>query len=234
MVYEKDMKKMAVFPSKKAFAKLLAAIFFCLCGGASLNANSLPPLAEVIARMQLAADNAKTITASFSQEVLMQATNIKKKERGLFFFKKPLQMRWAYQEPLPKLLILGEKIAWFYLPEKETAYRQSTASLLPSQTTMRLLAGNIDINRDFRVELLGEDGSAYRLRLQPLAKDLHINAQEITLLVDKESFLIVGCSFDDLYGNRNILVFEELRVNEELADSLFIFTPPAHVQVIEI
>jgi outer membrane lipoprotein carrier protein len=153
-------------------------------------------------------------------------------ERGRLLIAPPDRMRWEYQDPEPKLFVTYRDRAWFYLPEDAMAYRLSlddrTARRLPS----RLMAGDETLSEEFMADSVTEqDDGSLRLSLHPRVPDEGI--ESLVLLLRPPGPEIVSLRVTDSLGNVTEFRFPELEPVDPLDDSLFLFTPPEGVEVVD-
>jgi outer membrane lipoprotein carrier protein len=148
-------------------------------------------------------------------------------ERGLLQLKRPGRMRWEYRSPEKKLFISDGREVFFYVPADGQVIVQQQAGL--QGLAFRLLAGDVQLTRDFGVELEGEGHEPRRLRLLPRTADPEV--RRLVLEVDP-GLRIIGLEILDLQDNLSRFRFENLRENAGLPDRLFRFEIPKGVEVV--
>lgn len=62
---------------------------------------------------------AKTVEATFTQEVVSEQGKITQTAIGKFYLKRPGKFRWEYQSPNPQLIVGDGKKLWVYDKELE-------------------------------------------------------------------------------------------------------------------
>lgn len=205
----------------------------CLAPGAE---GGRATLEEVVAHVQAKYDETQDLHARFVQKAVVRSMNQTIIEEGTVYFKKPRRMLWDYTAPSEKKLVINPETAWLYMPEDNLAYIQDTETLLSSKMTIRFLAGIGELREDFHIAFhpeheVDEKGN-YRLSLTPRTGDMGIDTLFMT--IDKDSFLVISFSFTDIVGNTTALTFTKMNTNTGLSDSLFVFTPPAGVEIFEV
>jgi outer membrane lipoprotein carrier protein len=229
----KENKKFAcgIYP---IYLIIAAGIVTCLLffPAPSVRAES-PSLGEVTAEIQESYDKTKDLKARFVQEITIKALKKTEKEEGVIYIKNPKRMLWHYLQPKVKKLIINPEKAWLYVPEDKIAYVQSAGDVLRSKLIVRLLSGTGKLNEDFNINFSG-DGAVdkkgnYLVTLMP--KEPGFGVERLFLTIDKDTFLIIQCSFSDMYGNVNRIRFSDIRTNTNLSDQLFAFRPPKGVEV---
>lgn len=141
-------------------------------------------------------------------------------------------MRWDYELPKAKKLIVNEKKMWLYIPEDRIAYVQDTEDALNSRTIIRIFSGVGKIREDFDVKYSDppSNGSGdYLLILTPKSRE--VGADKIYLTIDHSDSRIKECRFTDLYGNTTRITFKNTKINSGLPAKLFIFIPPSGVEI---
>lgn len=191
-------------------------------------------LQTVIDRMQKRYDQAKDFRARFSQNYSRSAMNRSTVSTGTVAFKKPGRMRWDYEHPEPRMFVSNGQVLWLYEPTEKQAFKQDLKnSQLPA--ALAFLMGKGKIADEFEVTF-AKDGKYgrpgdYRLALTP--KQPQSAYKSILFVVDPKEFLVRETLLVDPQGNTNHFVFDEMQVNDKVPDSLFKWTPPAGVRVVD-
>jgi outer membrane lipoprotein carrier protein len=199
-------------------------------------AAEMPPLEQLIAKMQETYDATQDLTAKFVQELTL--TSIKKTEReeGTVYFKNPGRMYWEYTRPKSKKLVVNPQKAWLYVPEDRVVYVHDAKAMYRSKLILRFLSGIGRLQEDFKIGYASPDATDkeghYLLVLIPNQNDL--GTDRLHLTVDDKSFQIVQCRFSDAYGNLTRIRFQNIRINRQLPESLFHFKPPRGVEIFNV
>jgi len=199
-------------------------------------AAEMPPLEQLIAKMQETYDATQDLTAKFVQELTL--TSIKKTEReeGTVYFKNPGRMYWEYTRPKSKKLVVNPQKAWLYVPEDRVVYVHDAKAMYRSKLILRFLFGIGRLQEDFKIGYASPDATDkeghYLLVLIPNQNDL--GTDRLHLTVDDKSFQIVQCRFSDAYGNLTRIRFQNIRINRQLPESLFHFKPPRGVEIFNV
>jgi outer membrane lipoprotein carrier protein len=195
-----------------------------------------PSLDELASKVQRKYDQAEDLKARFVQVATFKTMGRTIREEGTVYFRKPKRMLWEYTVPSEKKLVVNPQDAWLYLPEDGVAYLQPTDSLLKGKMTIRFLTGLGTLREEFDLSrppggAVDEKGN-YVMDLKPKNPELGITV--LTMAVDRNTFLVTGFRFSDIYGNRTELVFEDMAVNTGLPDDLFTFTPPPGTEIYRV
>jgi len=190
-------------------------------------------LGEVVAKIQERYEKTEDLKARFVQEITIKALKKSEKEEGVIYIKNPKRMLWHYLKPKVKKLIINPEKAWLYVPEDRVVYVQNAEDVLKSKLTVKLLSGIGKLDEDFNINFSGglpvDERGNYLLTLIP--KESGFGVDRLFLTIDKDTFLIMQCSFSDMYGNVNRIRFTDIKTNTNLSDRLFAFRPPKGVEV---
>lgn len=191
-------------------------------------------LAAVIDRVQKRYDATTDYRANFAQAQLNAAFGRTNRSSGEVLFKKPGKMRWNYAAPEPKVFVANGQTLWLYEPEDQQAFKQDLkSSQLPA--ALAFLMGKGKLSDEFEIAAAkdlpyGEPGD-YQLALKP--KQPQGKYKSIFFIVDPVSFHIRQTVLIDAQGNVNDITFSDVRINQKLADSVFQWSPPAGVRVVD-
>jgi len=211
-------------------AALALAPFAATAGEAGTGAD------EIVASLQAVYEGVDVLKASFVQETTARALRKTFAEKGTLYFKKPAKMLWDYDEPAGKKIIMDGRFLWMVMPGEPHVYRQAFSKAFETSTPLAFLTGVGRLDDEFRITVApasagtGED-AVHRLTLEAKAKDSPIRPME--LLVDGTSFLVTAVESTDLLGNVTEIHFDHIEINVELAEDLFVYTPPPGVHVVE-
>jgi outer membrane lipoprotein carrier protein len=191
-------------------------------------------LKAVIERVQKRYDAATDFRAHFSQTLTNATFKRKSTLSGEVLLKKPGRMRWNYQKPEPKMYLADGDLLWLYEPEDKQAFKQELkSSQLPA--ALAFLTGKGRLSDEFDIAFATDTtyGTArdYRLALHP--KQAQPQVKELTFVVDPDTFQVRETVLVDGQGNINDMLFADIKVSTGLPDSLFRWTPPAGVRVID-
>jgi outer membrane lipoprotein carrier protein len=191
-------------------------------------------LATVVDRMQKRYDQAKDFRAHFTQEYGRAVVGRTTVSTGEITFKKPGRMRWDYDKPEPRMFLSNGQILWLYEPSEKQAFKQDLkTSQLPA--ALAFLMGKGRIADEFEVSFAkeaqpGRPGD-YRLALTP--KQPQSAYKSILFVVDPKEFLVRESVLVDSQGNTNHFIFETMAANTKVPDSLFKWSPPAGIRVVD-
>jgi len=216
--------------------KLMLAILLVVFCPLVCTAAELPPIDDVVLKLQQTYEKTSDFKADFVQKTIVKSVKKTDVEEGIVFFKNPKNMLWKYTKPKEKKLVINFREAWLYLPQEKIAYTQQSEYIFQSKVLIKFLSGLGKLKDDFSIkyaqpEPLDKNGN-YLLLLIPLEKSSAYNVLKIT--VDKSNFYILQVSFDDVLGNSTILKFSNISINTGLSQKIFQFKPPAGVEVFQM
>jgi len=196
----------------------------------------LPPVGDIVQKLQSAYEQTKDLRADFIQETTLRSIKRTEREEGRVFFKNPKNMSWNYVKPKGKKLVINSQTAWLYLSQEKVAYRQKSESIFQSGLLIDFFSGTGKLNNDFIVKYaqpraLDHEGN-YLLNLIP--KQKMASCDSVRLTIDKNNFYILQLSFDDAMGNSTTLKFSNISINMGISSMEFQFKPPAGVQTFEV
>jgi outer membrane lipoprotein carrier protein len=139
-------------------------------------------------------------------------------------------MRWEFTEP-PQTLVSDGKFFWFYQPAEKQVLKTAFQQAFSSTTPASFLLGVGRLDQDFNISLTGETADGYQLRLTPKKDPEAIGL--LDLVVSAKTFDILQATVTDPLGNVTRLHFSNIDRKASLDDTLFHFTAPPGVDVIE-
>ncbi len=218
----------------KKFISFMTVFAVTAIGFAGIDAAERMPIGDVVNRLQSVYDSAKDFKAGFSQEATIKSLKKTEKESGTVYFKKPRRMLWDYNSPQAKKLVINPKTAWLYVPADNMAYEQDSKALLNSRLTIRFLTGIGKLSDDFDISYskpeTDKDGN-FLIDLVPKSLEAGAGIESLSATIDRNTFLISRVIFKDMYGNVTRIQFHNMKINNELSDSIFNFKPPKGVRI---
>jgi outer membrane lipoprotein carrier protein len=184
----------------------------------------------IVKKLQSRYDSTDGFRADFTQEVESATLGQKVESRGTVMFKKPGRMRWEFSEP-PQTLVSDGKFFWFYQPAEKQVLKTPFHQVFSSTTPASFLLGVGRLDQDFNISLTGETADSYQLHLTPKKDPEALGL--LDLVVSAKTFDILQVTVTDPLGNVTRLHFSNIDRKASLDDTLFHFTVPPGVDVIE-
>jgi len=179
--------------------------------------------AEALAqKVQTFYERTGDLEARFVQTYTYAAFGRSQVSKGTLRVKKPGKLRWDYEEPARKTIVVNGSRLVQYEPEANQAYvdEHFDASAMSAAVTFLLGKGRLD--REF--EIAADGGS--RLVLTPRRPDPRVARVTLTVGAGGE---VTATRVEDGSGNVNAVAFENLRRNVGLSDELFVIELPPDV-----
>jgi outer membrane lipoprotein carrier protein len=175
-------------------------------------------------------------TADFIQRSTIKAMNITDTATGKVYIKYPGMMRWEYEKPDRQIIITDADKLWIYRPEDNqvmsgkapTFFRDGKGASFLSD--IRLVRKKFDISLEANQPT--ESDLFYHLKLIPREQTLDIS--EIRLMVSRKTFSVLQVMTLNFYGDETRIDLVNFAFGVDIDDSLFNFTIPQGVDVIQI
>jgi len=214
---------------------IILAIFWAALNP-SIGLADIGSVEELAMKMQDIYEKTRDMKARFVQEVTIKSMKKTESEAGTVWIKNPRMMYWDYTSPKLKKLIVNSRKAWLYVPEDRMVYIQKSDDIYRSRLAVRFLSGIGKLSEDFFIrfpkDVHTDKNGNYLLNLS--AKEKGNGLDRIDLTVDRKTFQIIQCRFDDEYGNTTRLSFSNIQINAGVSGSFFTFTPPPDVEIVNM
>jgi outer membrane lipoprotein carrier protein len=178
---------------------------------------------------------ARTLSATFRQEIPLQNLGIVRKASGTVYFARPLKMRWDYKGPEAQLFLADGRYFYFRPAGSAQVIRRGVDEKgLGGKIPLLLLFGKGEITALFRVDAADarKGGEETVLRLSP-RDDGAPEIRRIDLVVGTADVLIREIHVFDRMGGENHLYLTDVTVNPSLPPDFFRFRKPAGVSVVD-
>ena len=189
----------------------------------------------LVARVESHYSAVEAFEADFTQRYERRILRTSAEESGKVSVRKPGRMRWEYKTPEEKLFVTDGSRSYFYIPvEKQVivSHQPTGAMGMERGSPFELLAGRARLTDSFECFPSESDATRGGVVLHLVPKSRHEEFENVELEVAPESGRILRVALLDIQGNRTEFIFENLRENVELPDSLFRFSIPTGVEVV--
>ncbi len=172
--------------------------------------------------------NSQTLSSKFKQVLFDKDNKIKQASEGLFTLSRPGKFRWSYQKPFIQEIVSNAGKVWFYDADLDQVTIKKLDKSMGS-TPALLLSGEIDIEKEFKLEDQGEEEGLSWIKLVP--KNEETSFKYILIGLDKGT--LGGMELSDNFGQLTRIYFSEVNINPQLEDKEFVFIIPEGADVFE-
>src|SRR5947209_13774416 len=174
-----------------------------------------------------------TFKADFTE--IYQGPGISRTESGTLWLKKPGRMRWEYRQPREKLFLSDSHNAFFYVPGERQAHKTAIKNLDDIRAPLRDLLGKTKLEKELEGLSLAPDVSPLNAGdtvLRGVPKDMKDRVSSVILEITP-AHQISRIVIQEVDGTTTEFRFDNVQENVTVQDSLFRFTPPPGVEIIE-
>ncbi|MEE9264432.1 MAG: outer membrane lipoprotein carrier protein LolA [Vicinamibacteria bacterium] len=191
-------------------------------------------ISEIVERVQAHYDDIQDFEAVFTQSVIHRILHKTIEESGTVAFKRPGRMRWQYRDP-EKLLVTDGSKSYFYVPEDRqviVSHTQNGAMALAPESPLSVIMGETRLLDAFEVTDSDTEPTVGGSVLRLIPRRPQEDFEEAEIEVHPEDGQVMRISLLDYQGNRTEFLFEDIRENRGLSDSLFRFEIPPGVDIL--
>ena len=183
--------------------------------------------AAAIDKLHKFLDTMKTLRADFAQIVVAKNGKKSQQSSGSMMISRPGKFRWQIDKPYSQLLVGdGEKV-WIYDQDlRQVTVKKVDAAI--GSTPAALLVGGRTLEKNFTLREIGVRDGFEWLEAIPKAADSGFEKIQIGFSGND----IKAMELFDNFGQMTSLYFNNIDLNPSLAPSLFVFKPPAGVDVL--
>ena len=172
-------------------------------------------------------------SAGFVQESTLKAMDITDSASGKIMVKRPGKMRWEYEEPDVQMIITDGKDLWVYRPEDNQVMIGKFPSFFGDGKGASFLSDIKLIREKFDITMENTDrNNYYILKLLPVKKTYDLSY--INLSISKKTFYVEEIVTYNLYGDETRIKLIDIKLLQNLEDSMFIFNIPYGTEVLEL
>ncbi|MCE7041525.1 outer membrane lipoprotein carrier protein LolA [Dyadobacter sp. CY312] len=188
-------------------------------------AQSFKPVSDpgkVGASLKRSSEAANTIQADFQEEKVMAVLRNSERSSGVFYYKKNDKMRWEQQIPVKYVILInGDKLRVQEAGKEKNVGQAGRIAGQIKELMMGLVNGDFQNNKAFK-QTISENPTAYLVTLVPVSKRLKNVYAKIDLLFAKNNLRLKELTFFQKDGDKSILRFTNEKVNEPIAESVFV------------
>jgi len=172
-------------------------------------------------------DNVQTLQAEFYQELWGADEELVEVATGSLSLQRPNHFLWSYQSPIEQLILADGESLWIYDVELAQATVTPLSDIIEATPAM-LLSGDQAVRDGFEtLESFVADGLSW-VRLAPTIPGSDFRS----VLIGFQDAELARLELIDGLDQTTRITFSEVFTNQELAEEVFSFNPPAGVDVI--
>jgi len=169
----------------------------------------------------------RTMSASFSQVVKAKKRNVSRSS-GMMALARPGHFRWQTKQPMAQLVVADGKRIWVYDVELEQVSVKPQKKNIGGAAALFLSGYNDTVTRDFDVSMTKKQDMEY---FDLHAKSNKANFERVRLVF--AGTLLNNIELYDQLGQHTEVHLNQVKMNPKLAASLFQFTVPKGVDVVQ-
>ena len=175
----------------------------------------------------------KSFKAAFTE--IYQGQGMSRTESGTLWLKKPGRMRWEYHVPHEKLFLIDSQHAYFYVTGERIARKTPVQNLDDIRSPLRYLLGKTKLEKEFDDLSLAPDVPPLQagdvvLRGVPKTMKDRVSSVLLEISPNHEIRRLLINGVDDTTTDFR---FSQIEENLPVQDSLFRFSPPPGVEMLE-
>jgi len=178
-------------------------------------------------RLDFFFQNVVTLKADFTQTVTDEDDVIVQEAAGRMKLLRPGRFRWDYETPFSQTIVADGQFVWIYDRELAQASVRGMGEALGS-TPIVLLSESRPLGEDFTIIEETTEGDMDWVVIVPKMKDTDFH--RIRFGLDSEG--LKQMVLFDQFGQRTVIRFSNMRVNEQISAADFRFEAPPGVDVI--
>jgi outer membrane lipoprotein carrier protein len=203
-----------------------AVLLFCASAGAQ------PDVHAVANAVDRHYNHLQSLEAHFTETY--RGAGVTREESGTLLLKRPGRMRWEYTQPKAKLFVTNGKKAWFYVPGEPQAHQSRLRDLDDLRSPLAYLLGKTRLEKEFAALSLAPDlppeqsGNSVLRGLPKFMPQVSLVLFEVN---SSGEIARIVAEYED--GSRMEYRFSDTRENVPIAESVFQFSAPPGVDVVE-
>jgi len=210
-------------------ARLLSCgVCLLLLGGAGNG----EPAKETLDKLQARYDEIRDFRAEFVQTSLVASIGRKDVSSGTVVVQRPARMRWQYEKPEARVIVLDKDALRIYDSEAGQLQIAPIASGAISPTALSFLLGDGVLRKLFDAVRISEsERPELGLMLRPLEDS---GFESLELWLDPTSYQLQESVLVDLFGNRTRVRFRRIVENAGVGEEVFSIRVPDDTEVIDL
>jgi len=170
----------------------------------------------------------ETFNAGFEQTLFNEFGEELETSTGSVYLMRPGKFHWVYSEPYTQFLISNGINLWIYDADLEQVTINNIGDSI-EKSPASILTGDVNINEQYIVTELGNNEGTDWIELASRVVESQYNAINLGFRGDDVSEMVMA----DNLGQTTRIVFADVKRNIPLANTLFEFTPPEGVDILD-
>ena len=211
-------------------SSLLAFLLF-------LSSYSLPAeqrLDEILTAMKNAGDQLSTLSANFEQTHHDHIMDENETSTGVLYYKVPGRIRWEYEHPFPKVLLVKDDKIRLFNPVANQVQEFKKGQMKGAGADLLIGFGrsNAEMGKNYDVRLKEESSDSVTLLLIPKPGSSASLFKAIELTMDKKRWIPLRSVFHEANRDTTEIIFKDIEVNEDLPAGCFELELPPNVEIV--
>ena len=216
--------------SGEASLKVLLLVAWCV----SLSALEDDRLNQILSEMERSGEQLKTLEARFDQNSHDYILDMDETTSGKLYVKLPGNIRWEYEPPSPKVLLVTGDVIRLFNPTSNQVQEFERGQMRGGGADLLIGFGksNAEIGKNYDVSLVEENEDTVVLELVPKPGSSASLFKAIELTMEKERWIPVRSLFRELNRDTTEILFKDMKVNGKLPPKAFELDMPPNVEII--
>lgn len=189
---------------------------------------------EAVVALESFYASVQSMQANFVQITRQPSMGIEEEQRGQLILKRHRKMRWDFTRPDKRLFVTDGAQMWIHSPEDNQVIHYKDVSGMSSGGIDSLLSEMDKLSESFTVVLDLDPKSTtlghFGLKLTPKGE---APFKRLFLEVNKRKLTLKRVVVVDTFDNETELRFSGVKVNVDVADTMFQFEVPAGAELIQ-
>jgi outer membrane lipoprotein carrier protein len=192
-----------------------------------------PEVKKLVDAMQAFYEKASDFQAHFEQTYHYATFKRVQKSSGQVIFKKPALMRWDYEKPSVKTIVVAGTAVYMYDAEAQQLTK-APFQLDKLSASVSFLLGRGKLADEFRIAKATRADLTGGTALELVPKQADPRFDRIFFVVDPKTSAVTQSLVVDPDGSENHMTFTAVKTNQGLGAEAFHFEPPAGTQIIDM
>jgi outer membrane lipoprotein carrier protein len=205
------------------------SIFSAILAWFALTGVTLAEQTDAGESLRLFLGDVVSLKADFTQSLFTADSKTPQVSSGTLLIKRPGRFRWEYEQPALQLVICDGGRIWMYDEDLEQVTVRPVDETLRGTPAM-LLSGQATLDDTFEILKSYSDGELDWVDLKPRDG----SPEFVSLSIALRQGILQRMELTDSLGQVTQVELDDIKVDAEVADDLFVFEPPPGVDVIGV